>query len=395
MAVSIATGIVDTEARLSSERVVDMDPKIGLKETDNAQFMTILKNLPSDDATQVEVRWLEDQLFPNRTTFGTSANTANSGTTAAFAVATGTGAYFRAGDILYVEATGEKAEVVSISTDSVTVNRNIGSTLGASAQSANSGVGIVIVGNASAQGADTGTLAVTKRVLGYNYTQIFRNPFGFTGTDSEIALYGADDPEREAAKKRVEHKRALENACWVGVRKFTSQASSSKGYMGGIGEYLSTNVFTAFGALSLTGFDVKIQQILQDGDMNKVLFASPLAARGLSHLFDSRWQSAQNDDVLLGAKVSAFLDGAYGERLPVIVKREWGAHGTAGYGLGGALFVIDLGNVKRRPMKNRDTRLLPNRQGNGEDKVVFDYLTEMSFELKNETTHGVFYGITG
>src|SRR6187551_2119638 len=116
MAVSIATGIVDPEARLSSERVVDMDPKIGLKETDNAQFMTILKNLPSDDATQVEVRWLEDQLFPNRTTLGTSANSANSGTTSTFAVATGTGAYFRANDILYVEATGEKAEVVSIST---------------------------------------------------------------------------------------------------------------------------------------------------------------------------------------------------------------------------------------------------------------------------------------
>ena len=98
--------------------------------------------------------------------------------------------------------------------------------------------------------------------------------------------------------------------------------------------------------------------------------------------------------MLFGAKVSAWLNGAYGERLPVIVKREWGSHGTAGYGLGGAIFVLDLGNVKRRPMANRDTRLLPNRQGNGEDKVVFDYLTEMSFELKNETTHGAFFGVT-
>ncbi len=387
MTVSINTGVVDTEARLSSERVVDMDPKIGLKETDNAQFMTILGNLPSNDATQVEVRWLEDQLLPNRTTLAASALSAAT----AISVATGTGVYFRAGDIVFIEQYGEKVEVTGITSDDLGVTRSIG---GVVAASASSGLGVVIVGNAAAQGADTGVLKSTDRVLGFNYTQIFRHPFGFTGTDSEIALYGADDPEREAAKKRVEHKRAMESAVWVGGRDFSSNTPSSKGYMGGILEYLTSNVFTGFGALSLTGFDAKISQILQDGDMNKVIFASPLAARGLSHLFDARWAPVQNDDVLLGAKVNAFLEGAYGEHLPVIVKREWGAMGTSGYGLGGALFVIDLGNVKRRPMKNRDTRLLPNRQGNGEDKVVFDYLTETSFELKNESTHGAFFGIT-
>jgi hypothetical protein len=389
MAVAINTGVVDTEARLSSERVVDMDSKIGLKETDNAQFMTILGKLPSVDATQVEVRWLEDRLLPNRTTLASgSISTAGQ---VVIDVATGTGDYFRAGDIVYVEQYGEKLSVTSVATDALTVVRSIG---GVAAITATSGTGLVIIGNAAAQGADTGALKSTDRTLGYNYTQIFRHPFGFTGTDAEIALYGADDPEREAAKKRVEHKRAMESAVWVGGREFTSASPSSKGYMGGILEYLSTNVFTGFGALSLTGFDQRIQTILQDGDMNKVIFSAPTPARGLSHLFASNWQSAENNDVLYGAKVSAWLNGAYGERIPVIVKREWGAMGTAGYGLGGAIFVLDLGNVKRRPMKNRDTRLLPNRQGNGEDKVVFDYLTETSFELKNETTHGAFFGVT-
>ena len=388
MPVAVNTGVVDTEARLSSEKIVDMDPAIGLKETDNAQFMTILGKLPSTPASQIEVRWLEDQLFPNRSTLAASATNAAT----SIDVATGTGVYFRAGDIVYVEQTGEKLEVSAINTDALTVARSIG---GVAAASAASGGGLLVVGNASRQGADTGTLKSTDRVLGYNYTQIFRKPFGFTGTDAEIALYGADDPEREAAKKRVEHKRDLESALWVGGRDFSSASPSSKGYMGGVKEFLSTNVFTGFGALSLTGFDLKIQQILQDGDMNKVIFAAPTPARGLSHLFLSNWQQADNDDVLYGTKVSAFLNGAYGERLPVIVKREWGAHGSAGYGLGGAIFVLDLGNVKRRPMRNRDTKLLPNRQGNGQDQVVFDYLTEMSFELKNETTHGVFFGVTG
>src|SRR5512145_2019717 len=113
MPVAINTGVVDTEARLSSERVVDMDPSIGLKETDNAQFMTILKKLPSVDATQVEVRWLEDQLLPNRTTLAASATSADT----SIVVATGTGVYFRANDIVYIEQTGEKFSVTSISTD--------------------------------------------------------------------------------------------------------------------------------------------------------------------------------------------------------------------------------------------------------------------------------------
>ena len=388
MAVAVNTGVVDTEARLSSEKEVDMDPSIGLKETDNAQFMTILKKLPSVDATQVEVRWLEDRLFPNRTTLASGSITATGQTVIDFAA--GTGAYARVGDILYVEETSEKLEVVGVTTDALTVTRSIGAV---AAATANSGTGIVIVGNASAQGADTGTLKSTDRVLGYNYTQIFRHPFGFTGTDAEIKLYGADDPEREAAKKRVEHKRAMESAIWVGGRAFAA-GPPPKGHMGGIQEYLSTNVFSNFGAMGLTAFDLRLQQILQDGDQNKVIFAAPTPARAMSHLFLSNWQAADNDDVLFGAKVSAWLNGAYGERLPVIVKREWGAMGTAGYGLGGAIFVLDLGNVKRRPMANRDTRLLPNRQGNGEDQVVFDYLTEMSFELKNESTHGAFFGVT-
>ena len=39
---------------------------------------------------------------------------------------------------------------------------------------------LVIIGNVSAQGATLGVRKVTKRVAQYNYTQIFRHPFGFT-----------------------------------------------------------------------------------------------------------------------------------------------------------------------------------------------------------------------
>ena len=56
------------------------------------------------------------------------------------------------------------------------------------------------------------------------------------------------------------------------------------------------------------------------------------------------------------------------------------------------MFILDLDYISRRPMRNRDTKLLPNRQLPGQDRVVFDYLTETSLQLQNEAAHGVIYG---
>jgi len=389
MAVAIVTGVQDTESNLADEHVVDMDPKIRMKTDDTAQLFTILNKLPSRAATQVKVNWLEDDYAPVQSTLAAGSITAVGQT--AISVAAAEGAYFRVNDVLYVSDTGEKLLVTAITVDALTVTRSIG---GVAAATAAAGGQVVLVGNAAAQGADTGTLKATKRVLGYNYAQIFRNPAGFTGTETSVNLYGAQDPAREIAKKAVEHKRLIESALWVGGRDFTSAAPSSQGFMGGVSEYLVTNVFTAFGALSLSGFDTKIQQIMQDGSLNKVIFAAPTPAGALSRLASNNWVMASPESEVYGAKVNFFVSGAYGTRLPVIVKREWGKYSGTLFGFGGAIFVLDLERLSRRPMDGRDTRLLPNRQGNGEDKVVFDYLTETSFELANESAHGVFWGVT-
>ena len=66
---------------------------------------------------------------------------------------------------LMVTHTGDDVAVTGITTDAVGVNRSIGSIAAATAQT---GVGVLIVGNVSAQGADYGTLKVTTRVLGFN-----------------------------------------------------------------------------------------------------------------------------------------------------------------------------------------------------------------------------------
>ena len=387
---TITAGTVDTEAVLADEKVVDMANAFRKLDPDTSQFMTILNKLPSVEAKREKVNWLEDELFPNLTTLAATAASGASATSAALSVTTGTGAYFRVGDIVRIPSMGGVAgEVSATATSTVTV------TFFSAATSAASGGDILIVGNASAQGADTGALKVTQRVLGYNYTQIFRHPFGFTGTDVEIETYGSPgDPAAEMAKKAVEHKRALENSAFFGARKFTSSSPSSKGYMGGLQEFLSTNVFSSAGAIDLAYIDGKLQSIFQHGSMKKVIFAAPTPAAALSRLFATNWVRARPEDKVYGAKVNAFINGAYGASVPVIVKREWGTRAVSNNEMGSWMFVLDLDYVKLRPLRNRGTKLLRNRQGNGEDKVVHEYLTETSLEVSQEKVHGLIKGIT-
>ncbi len=336
--------------------------------------------------------WLEDQYFPNLSALAVAVISVATGSAGTVTVTTGEGVYFRAGDLVRIQASNEIFEVVSVAGDVLTVTRNLS---GSGTTGAAIGDKLLIVSNAAAQGADYGILKAMTRVLGFNYTQITRHPFGFTGTEVEIETYGRGDPMNEIAKKAVEHKRALENQLFFGTRKFTSAAPSSKGYMGGLVEFITTNVSASIGTLSLTGLDSRLQDIFQYGSQNKVIFSAPTPARALSNLLSNNWVQAGPDETKYGAKVNSFVTGAYGGSVPVIVKRDWGRFPTTSNQYGGWMFVVDLDYVMKRPLRNRGTRLLRNRQGNGVDSVIHEYLTECSMEVSQEKVHGILKGITG
>lgn len=386
-ALTIGSGVIATDDLLSNEKVIDMQNQFRLLDVDENQFMTILNRLPQQPALREKVEWLEDQYFPNLSSLAASATSAAT----TLSVATGEGDYFRVGDLVRLANTGEICEVTGVTTDDLGVTRSIGSI---AANTAQTGVEVLIVGNVSAQGADYGTLKVTQRVAQYNYTQIVRHPFGFTNTETNINTYGPGDPANEIAKKGVEHKRALENLLLLGGRAYDS--SANKGWVGGVAhEFISTNVTSAVGTLSLTGLDAALQSIFQHGTMNKVIFAAPTPAAALSRLLANNWVRARPEDTVYGAKVTAFINGAYGASVPVVTKRAWGNEATSGFGRGGWMLVLDMAYIKKRPLQGRNTKLLQNRQGNGVDSVVHEYLTELSIEVAVEKAHGILKGITG
>ena len=386
--VSIATGVVDTATVTAGEQKIDMSEKIMMLDPDSSQFTTMMMKLGSEDARSYKVEWLEDQLRPRLSALAASATSA----AVTIVVTTGQGDYFRARDLVRVATTGEMVLVTSISTDTLTVTRAIGATAAASAAS---GGDLLIVSNAATQGATLGTRKITKKTAAYNYTQIQRDPYGFTETERNVATYGGPPDVYESVKKLVEHKRALENTCFFGARSFTSNAPTSFGTCGGAVEFISTNIHNAAGTLSHATLDTYLRSDLQHGSTNKVLFVAPLVAQAISGYLKTAYSPTEVGTKKFGATVNAYISGAYGTELPVVVKRDWQDFSSANTGYGGWAFLIDMDYVKFRPLQNRNTRLLRDRQANDADESTNEYLTEFSLEFRTEAAHSVIKGVTG
>lgn len=377
MAVTVLSGLVDDSDIQASERVVDMAPEIANLEVDLTQFTTLLMKVASKPAFSSKVEWLEDQLFPRLTTL--AASITSTATTAT--VASGDGSLIRKGDIIRIGTTGEAVAISAApSTDTIGMVRSWGA---AATASAASGVDLVIIGNVSAQGATLGTRKVTKRVAQYNYCQIFRHPYGFTNTLAASKLYGGPEPEKESRKKAVEHKRAIEyHLFWGGRDVDTTVFSATEPTfgMGGVYDYIGSNqVNDPSGQMTSTEFETFMRSGLQSGSMDKILFAAPLVKQVISAYARDNWVRSTPDTKLWGVPVDGFISGVYGDRIPVIVKRDWNEFQSSSSQFGSWAFLVDMQSVVLRPL--RATSLLKNRQANDADESTHEYLTEVSFEI--------------
>ncbi len=227
----------------------------------------------------------------------------------------------------------------------------------------------------------------------YNYTLIQRQPYGFTRTLMASKLYGGPEPNKERKKKAIEHKRAIEYTLFWGSRSLNTGGAQPQGTAGGLFEFATTNVKNAAGTLTKTLLDSYMRDFLQHGSTNVVFFVSPVVALAISGFLRDAWQPATVDTRLWGAKVDGFISGAYGFRVPVVVKRDWNDFSTTSTQYGGWGFLVDMDNVEYNSL--RDTALLQDRQANDADSYDEEYLTEFTTKVKVEQTHGIVQGVTG
>ena len=399
---TIVQGTLSTEdAALSEEKKVDFDEKFKKLRPDETQFTTLTDRMGSTVAIREKVNWFEEDLFPRLVAAQSAALVGDLTMT----LKAGQHKVVQPNDLLRNMRTGEGIRVTTVTpgSDVIGIVRGQGNTTNNPAAAINANDEFLVVGDAQPQGAPFPNPRYLQRVLGFNYTEIFRTPWSFTGTAAAIEYYGGREPAKEIKRKTVEHKRKLEASGFWGMRGYTADAGAANGNeplgtAGGLIEFIPASNKADAGQLPLTAgfFDKWLMNSLPYGSPDeKVLFASPIVALNMSSWnrtgMGSQW--APQDSKVHGVKVDAFISGAYGTRIPVIVKKEWSEFPYANKGYGGYAFLVDMSLVERRPLRDRDTRMLTNRQHPGDDKVSGEFLTEMTWQIAVPQAHGLLVGV--
>ena len=388
---TVVTGSRLTTVGISSDRrIVEMLDQIFQYDANATPTLAVLsKRAPQAVSGNPKYNHLEDQPLPVKTTITASYS---AGTETAIAVATGTGKYFRANDVVLfptaasATGAGEIVLVSSVSTDTLTVVRqyNGDQTTGGAVVS---GDMIQIIGNLNAEFAGARTVKTTTEATKTNYLQIVRTPYSVSNTLEASNLYGGNDLTYQRQKFATQHALELERTVLFGKKSenTTTAVRTTDGFL----SMVSSNSVNANGTLTWPTVETLFEKVFRYGSPNKLLMVS-------------RKIASQLDQIAEGRIVTNTGETAYG----VAIGRLTTAHGNlmtcvndqlvdnfAGFAL-----CVDLENIKLRYAHGRDGNRLgmlrTNIQANDADGIEEEYLSEVGLQLMLEAAHGYIYGIS-
>lgn len=237
------------------------------------------------------ITWLEDVQTPKTTLL---AETGFDNSETDLTVTTGTGKYFRKGDILGIYGTtdgtgpiAEKVLVTSVSTDVLTVVRGYGSTSGAAA---NQGVFIRLLTRANEENSIYTTEHITTPTSVSNYTQILDAAVEMSETEALMARYGIDDHMDMQIAKLFDNggsegrlAQALHETFYYG--EAVARSGSDYGSMGGFNAFVTTSTASTSHVVDLNG------AAFQRDDVYGVMRAIRNSGAGarVTHLICNSW----------------------------------------------------------------------------------------------------------
>ena len=300
------------------------------------------------------------------------------------------------GAIIVNSETGEVMHATADTTaTTLAVTRNVGGTGFAIADNAE----LFIAGFAAQEGADTPTAVSFDAIMIENFTQIFRTSFSVTGTMSSTYLRTGDKEDEARVKALKMHMGDIERAMFFG-KKQTNDGSSNVAqalrFTGGlmtsltnkwdVGTASSSAINAADGILTEEEFDLALTEtIFKFGSNTKIAFVGAKVANHLQQFGKDRWQPTQ-------------VEGAYGVNLTrySTFAGDLMVHLHPQFrqipGMDTAMVIVDFPYLSYRYLEGRDTQLLEDRQANGADTRVSEYLTECGLELMQDKVHAVIEG---
>lgn len=222
----------------------------------------------------------------------------------------------------------------------------------------------------------------------YNYVQTFTR--GVELSNDEIAQLSTEgNPLNGQLERRfIEINRQLERAMLYGVRY--EDTTNKIHTMGGLTQFVTTNVTNVAGALTIAAIDAKILQIVQAGGDPKLIAVSPTQKQKLDALDANVVRTGKrNSDQVGGANITqTWQSGILTHEIDVIVD-----HGI----LTDELWILDTDFIKVGPLSNNGVEGAFHVEDatdpgqDGKQKVIRGKYT---MEVGQQTAQARLYGLT-
>lgn len=351
-------------------------------------LMALLGKARSESTDDPEFNWFEEEL--NQVRIQTDA-TGASATSTSLGI-TARGLDLVPGDLLLVEKAdsatydNEIVEVSSVTSDTaIVIKRGQSGTTGA-----NTGASAYLtkIGNRFAEGTGSPSVSSRNPTPLLNYCQIFKTAYELTNTAKVTKTRTGDPLKNDKKRKMFDHSVAMELAFLWGVKSETTGANGKPmRTTGGLRSALSTNVTVFATTPTINTFLDAVYPVFDysgngAGD-ERIVFAGNGALNSLNKLI----QGSSNVQVNYEGVI-----GQYGMKLMSFVTPQ-GIFYIKSHPLmnthpryTNSMFILNGAGLRYRHL--RDTKPQENIQGNDEDTIKGQWLTEAGLEVNHEKTFG-------
>lgn len=368
----------------ASRIVVDMQDDILLYQPEATPLLTLTGKLRRKrEAVNPLFEWLEKDEYPR--TLDVTAVYDSDDTSISVTAGQETRVY--TGCVLQNTRTGEMILVNATPTSGTlgTVVRGIGG----GQSDGLVGDKLLFVFNALEDGSDTPAQRSIQEFNLSNRTQIVRTAFGFTGRDLAVELFGGRDEMTETKWQGVEHKRSIEYLLLLG-KKHLITGTHQQTFSDGLDNRIATNRWNIAGTdFTEDAYVAFLEQGLKwgkGGNQN---------GKGTKYqLCSSKWLSAIN-----GFARDRLQYRVLDEQIGFSAMEYVSPHGRVmllhspllDYYHPERSYLVDLNHGRYVFLRGRDTKLFYDRQGNGIDGKINEYISDVGSQWEFEHAHSALF----
>lgn len=381
---SYTAGPFYVDSITTDRRDFDTSSLIGECRENESQLMTLMMKARKNPTKSTKCIWFDDAPETNWTQINNGA-----GYTTETTFVVDDESKFAQYDIFKCPRTGEVFRVASTNSGAHTVTVET-RPWGGTRQDLVDNDYLVRLGNAMAENSSKPASKLSEPTEYYNVTQIFRTTFDASASmEAEELKTTPQERIRLRKKQLLVHKIDITSAFYWGVRK-NSTAEHLRA-AGGVVPLIVTNTWNVGGVMTQKNFNSFLKDVFNYGSGAKALIASRLVLGVISEFAMGKLVVSESAKEY-GLNIMKYMT-PNGEELELIPERLFRNYYS------GAGLILDMQDVFYRPLVgnsiNRDTKLRQNIQNPDVDGWVDEYLTECTFQLRNEPAHGYLYGVTG